>query len=923
MTIEADHIESLKQRFIALNRLRLEKTQQLLRPRQQDFIQLLPLLFHFNHPSLPGFHSHDTPAGLANYQLDDQTLRLAQKTCPGFAIERGLQHCFDIESLFLMGSSGSLAFSRKSDFDIWLCHRPDLPAEGIARLQAKATAIEQWADDLGLEVHFFLMNAEQFRQGKTTELSSESSGTAQHLLLLDEFYRTSLWVAGKYPLWWFIPPEQEANYSQIKQELFSKRLLSDTDTIDFGGLHRIPAREYFGAAVWQIYKGIDSPYKSALKITLMEAYAHTNGDPLSLRFKHRVHQGEENLQALDPYLMLLEFLENYLCGQNDHTRLEIIRRSFYIKLDLPLSRENKQPDWRRATVEALVKRWGWNDTQIKLIDSRHHWSVIEVMDERRLLIEHLTRSYQFLSEFARKQSDKRMIDARDLTILGRKLFVMFKREPGKIEIINRGIKKDISEESLSIIQVRDRRHKNHWLLFSGKVTINQINQRTPLKKTDGLVELAAWCFLNQVCTQGTQKLLVAPEAGIGLGDFDAIHDTLAQQCSDLKGFQPSTDDLLHPSTVLSAVLFINASHTPKPLLSGKDQHITSGRVDMLHYADRGHSLVASSELFYLTSWREAYASHHSGMQGFFESLCQFFSQGVGKDRLPKALPKLELQCNTPHIGKKLADRLRQVIQQMQAILFKNRQGLDSKFIVEAGKKFYLIQREKEQFSVRAYDNNLVLIKALETNNRRFRPFVLEKRSLRQSALAALAPLNTPGKVQVAVENRSDGALAYVLDEYGAVFMQRLPHCDGDTALHGYHSLLEQADKQQKPRQVEYFKLRKHATGYQAQAVPAEDFLASSIPPLRAQGQLCNNKPVFLFDYQNTRFSSAELGNKLFQQVAQHVRNHSPNKRAALLVSSLQLDPALLKLKDKQQITTLQLLKYKRLFEERLGMARAS
>ena len=912
----APQVESLRQRFVALNRSRLEKTRQSLRPRQQDFLTLLPLLFHVNHPSLPCFRGHAVPEGLANYHIDKNTLQLARKYWPSFAPERSHHQQFDIEALFLMGSSGSLAFSRKSDFDIWLCHRPDLTSEQIGQLQAKASSIEKMADEIGLEVHFFLMNAERFRAGETTELSSESSGTAQHLLLLDEFYRTSLWLAGKYPLWWFIPPRDEHRYEDIKQELLAQQALKPIDIIDFGGLPRIPPEEYFGAAVWQIYKGIDSPYKSALKITLMEAYAHNNGIPLSLQFKQRVYQGEDDWQALDPYLMLLETLEDYLGKLNDDTRLEIIRRSFYIKLDLPLSKTQPGDSWRYPVIERLVRRWGWNDTQIALIDGYQEWSVSEVMEERKLLIEHLTRSYQYLSRFVREQGSTSLIEPRDLTILGRKLYVMFKRSPGKIEIINRGIKKDISEDTLSIVQVSDRRKRNHWLLFRGKVPASQVKQHVPLKKTTGLVELAAWSFLNQVCSKGTQKLVIAPEADIDVSDFDHIVGALTRQCSDLKNFQPSNDDLLRPSEPLSATLFLNASHIPMPLLAGKEKRVTSGDTDALHFNDRGHTLVATSELFHITSWREAYSDYQTGMAGLLRQLCDFFSHAIAEDR-PRPLPALHVECTTVHVGQRLTTRVRELIGEMENALLDGPQGLERKFIVEAGGKYHLIQREDDRFTVRPYANALLLTRALETNNTRFRPFVLESQSLRRSTLATLAGINTAGAVQVVVAPRDDGMLAYVLDEYGAVFLQRLPRCDTHTALHCYRQVLRGtlADS----IEISYYVLQKAPLGQRLQQIPPEAFLDHPLPPLRAQGKLSNGKPVFLFEYQNTRFDSTELGSRIFQHVAQHVRTQA----GKLLISSVHIDPALVKAKDSRHVTTLQILKYKRLFEERLGMARIS
>ena len=35
--------------------------------RQRPFVEVLPILFHTNHPALPGFVSRDAPYGVAAY----------------------------------------------------------------------------------------------------------------------------------------------------------------------------------------------------------------------------------------------------------------------------------------------------------------------------------------------------------------------------------------------------------------------------------------------------------------------------------------------------------------------------------------------------------------------------------------------------------------------------------------------------------------------------------------------------------------------------------------------------------------------------------------------------------------------------------------------------------------------------------------
>ena len=90
-------------------------------------------------------------------------------------------------------------------------------------------------------------------------MQGESCGSAQHLLLLDEFYRSAMLIAGKRLLWYLVPSEYDDHYDDYVNGLFAHGKLSQDDWLDLGGFNRIPAEEYFGSALWQLYKGIDSP----------------------------------------------------------------------------------------------------------------------------------------------------------------------------------------------------------------------------------------------------------------------------------------------------------------------------------------------------------------------------------------------------------------------------------------------------------------------------------------------------------------------------------------------------------------------------------------------------------------------------------------------------------------------------------------
>ena len=63
--IDRKVLTQLRGRFLKVNSGRLARTVQALSTRQQLVLKLLPLLFHVNHPLLPGYVSSRTPAGLS------------------------------------------------------------------------------------------------------------------------------------------------------------------------------------------------------------------------------------------------------------------------------------------------------------------------------------------------------------------------------------------------------------------------------------------------------------------------------------------------------------------------------------------------------------------------------------------------------------------------------------------------------------------------------------------------------------------------------------------------------------------------------------------------------------------------------------------------------------------------------------------
>ncbi|WP_199224190.1 class I adenylate cyclase, partial [Saccharospirillum sp. MSK14-1] len=311
----AAHVQQATQRFSIVNEGRINRVREGLQRKQQQCFDLLPLLFHVNHESLPGFvDNEETPSTIAHYHPSESLLRTAQSITRGQINTRLHLIKPQLSALYLMGSSGSIGQSTSSDLDIWVCYESHLSDRQIQLLQEKSERITKWADDFNLEVHFFLMNAHRFQGGEQHSLTGEHCGSTQHVLLLDEFYRTAQVIAGNIPAWWLVPTSAEHDYEQTLQQLYQQGYLNENSCTDFGGIKNLPAGEFIGAGMWQIYKAIDSPYKSVLKLMLLEIYARQFPEINSLAhsFKDDIYRMQLSLDDLDPYVMLYRRIETYL-----------------------------------------------------------------------------------------------------------------------------------------------------------------------------------------------------------------------------------------------------------------------------------------------------------------------------------------------------------------------------------------------------------------------------------------------------------------------------------------------------------------------------------------------------------------------------------------------------------------------------------
>lgn len=882
--IDRKVLSQLRARFLKLNEGRMARAMEGLSTRQQTVLTLLPLFFHVNHPLLPGYVSGSTPAGLANFEPDANALAEAQRLTRSFSYKprHGSNPPRPIHGLFLMGSLGTLAQADQSDMDMWVCHAPDLSENELGELRKKCQLLEVWAASQGAEAHFFLIDPTRFVLGeRDTQLSSEDCGTTQHYLLLDEFYRTAIWLAGRTPIWWLVPVYEEAAYDRYTHTLLSKRFIRADESLDLGHLAFIPPGEFIGAGLWQLFKGIESPYKSVLKLLLTEVYAseHPKVHCLSLRFKQAVFANQLDLDELDPYIVVYRRIEEYLTARGEPERLELVRRALYLKVNRKLTGSSRTQSWQRSLLERLAHEWNWDQRQLALLDSRSQWKVRQVSAERRALVNELNYSYRFLTQFARNERTVSLINKRDLNVLGRRLYAAFERKADKVEFINPGIAPDLAEDTLTLVQAPNKKEPGNiqWCLYNGSLAAHEWEHFAPIKRSRQLLELLTWCHRNGVIDSSTRLALHPGTSDLSEFELFNLLGSL-QQTIALPLVTVAEEPLLRPSVPSEVLILVNVG--VDPLKHHRDLNIlmTTERTDSLSYAGVRENLVLTLDQVTLNSWNEVLVSRYDGPHALLDCLRNYLNNLPGGAQQPK----LRVRCFCHNRAQFIARRVEEVLDTAQNLLLSN---LNHRYLIQVQQHYHVLELVPGQVNHVALATLPALLDYLGEELASYSPLQLDPMALEDHDLALLLPMGQPECIQVFYRVYEQQADVYVLDEFNALWQQRLPYHDEQSLLvplqrflqsiqYRRDALLPMNSTQPLSLDTLYYQLLPSGPGRarRVEARPAPQtpinkpfYDVQAIVGKAAPGQV----QVTLYCNQR-EFSELEYGDQLFSVVAQEI-----------------------------------------------------
>ncbi len=767
-------INNIKKELDDLAILKHDRAQSSMSLGFQRVFSLLPALFHFHHPDLPGYVSEETPLGIAYYKSPKEITEQLKNDF-NFNAKYKTNHA-DISALYSMGSTCSIGQSISSDLDIWICIENSLSSAKKQALMQKCRLIEVWAEDLGVKLTLFVVDVDRFINQHHECLMGENCGSAQHILLLEEFYRSANLLAGKRLLWFAVPSDFTVNdvtypnYEKCVQALVVSNIIKREEWIDFGPLTGLSAEEYFGASLWQLYKSIDSPFKAVLKTLLLEAYSsiYPQNKPIAFEMRELIQKGEIHTHHyLDSYSMLLDRISNYLIEIKDFQRLELVRHCFYLKVNEKLSQNCDSPSWRREVLNEFVRQWGWRPKLLAKLDASKTWKIEQVREIHEILLHTMMTGYRNLLNFGRRNNLDSLISPQDLAILTRKLYASFEVLPGKISTLKLNISDNLQEDVLTFIHVKeDRINRAGWYVYNQSPKLNSIVGHQYLEYSKYLVKLVGWCYFNGLISDSTQFYYYD-------GD-DRDNKKITKLIKDLKNYFPidvptATEEQLYgPCEIRQLAIILNLENDPTVNLELEDEISTN----VLNYGKQELSLVNSIDLLYRNSWNEIRVLHFNGTLCVLEAIKALLNRMHKDADLPNSV---EIFCYSNQLISEIKSQMKKLMYDCVDLRLTTTKNnlIQVKPLRIDGASWYLFF-ERFGVSFHQFESAIDFYGAVSNNKVQGRPLnILDESNELPKEIDSVA---YEGIIQFFFEDTANGFDLYILNEHNQIEIYR--NCNG-------------------------------------------------------------------------------------------------------------------------------------------------
>lgn len=742
-------IEDNYNSFKEFNQMKIDRFQQLFASTNiKRVINSVPALLSVNDKRIPGYVEGICPFGVSGYIPDSEVIRYIKgRFNYDYKVNEGKSF---IEMLAVMGSVGTIAYNKKSDFDYWACiDKSKTDAKGLSSFSRKIEEVQKWAEkEAGVEVHIFINDVTNLRQNVFAEDDDEGFGSTVGAVLKDEFFRSSIIVAGKIPFWWVVPKfVDDSEYIKIYNHIPEKE--RDEKFVDIGNLYKISKEDFLGAALFQLIKAIGNPFKSILKIGILERYLFSDENTLLLsqKVKTAVLRGEINSVTLDSYLMMFnEVYKYYEDVLTDKTLLPILRQNLYLKIDPQLTKylalkEKKNLPYKVVVMFKVIHEWGWGIDQIRDLDDFESWDYNRIIQFWNYIKKFMLLSYQKISKEMPTMNLKSRISESDFKLLSSKLKANFSIEPDKIE--NFITFKDTPNEPYLYIEPETRGMKESgWKVYKKLRTDNGKNEREIAIKSEGdLVKLLAWCSINQVYEPTFSRLYI--DSGYNHISKSLITDLLN------KIFEMFNTEKVH----LGNRFYLQNPRTYKNMI-------------IMNFTDSKATSITTFYHLYMNTWGETFLKHYTNTSDLVMIFSKIIKDGPINDR------NFDEFCYfvSPDPHKKLYKSVERTFRNAYDFFILGKKYVRQRLLISIDNTLVCATKEEKEISVASFTSDIEMLSFISQ-----RPFrypdnrIYSDDNFELSLIDEIYGKRVNSSITMVYEDRQKHTMIYVMDENGNLF----------------------------------------------------------------------------------------------------------------------------------------------------------
>ena len=565
------------------------------------------------------------PCGIMNHTIDRQSQTFAEQLFPTRITQRNENLNPVIQSLLLVGSVGSIAQNINSDLDYTLLiDRSSISDQDMQLLKQKLRLIETWAEEeFDLELHFFINDCVDVKNNIFGESDSECTGSALAKMLKEEMYRTMILAAGKIPFWWIVPvTTDDAQYDRLFDQISKgNTVLNKDEFIDMGNIADISDGEFFGGSIWTLIKSFKSPFKTLLKMGLLEDYVFRKSsfNLLCHQIKERVFSGDDSYQV-DPYLMLYERVEKFFQDKKTAKEIDALRVAFYMKMGTPVNSAQLDKithDEKQTVLNDKLKLWDWPESKLETLNTYADWQMNRKVAMGKRINHILMSSYESISEKNKSLApSETLITKRDTHLLGRKLFSYFRKAPNKVENLYSVVDGHTAETALTfLLDKNSSREDPVWYLIRGKTMshIEQVDPENIIKKASSLPFLIAFTAFNQLFRRSTDLLIRPDNLSLNKVNLEIILNQLNGFLGQVNITAIHNKDLLSPVRITKLYLIVDFGiPVPREIYMGDFNQCKSNE-EMKQFLMKRINKIKNITAVYLTSWGELFCKSHYGL----------------------------------------------------------------------------------------------------------------------------------------------------------------------------------------------------------------------------------------------------------------------------------------------------------------------